>query len=154
MTSVLHTHVDVEIGRRPEQVWSIVSDYASDSRWRKGIVEMTPDVEGAPRVGTRVREVLKLAGKRYTTDTTVTETGTGMSYRFAGAGTSGDVRGRRSVRAGSTPDSAVFTYDVELEPQGIPRVAQPVLSRWLTHSMRRDLSRLRNLIESDLIEAT
>ena len=149
MTNVLHTHVDVEIDRRPDQVWTVVSDYARDSQWRKGILEMSPDAEGSPQVGTHVREVLKLAGKHYTTDTTVTETGPGLSYRFAGTGTSGDVRGRRSVRAGSTPQSAVFTYDVELEPRDIPRLAQPLLARWLTHSMRRDLHRLRQLIEAD-----
>jgi hypothetical protein len=56
----------------------MASDYATDTRWRKGIVEMTPDVEGAPKVGTHVREVLRLAGKSYTTDTTVTDTGPGI----------------------------------------------------------------------------
>lgn len=144
----LHTNVDVEIDRHPDQVWAMVTDYDGDQRWRKGIIEMTPDVAGPPRVGTHVREVLKLAGREYTTDSTVTEVGPGMSYRFAGSGTSGQVRGRRSVRAGSTQDSAVFTYDVELEPQAIPRPARPFLAWWLRHNMRRDLNRLRRLLES------
>jgi len=147
MTKTLHTHVEVEIDRTPDEVWRVVSDYASDTRWRKGIVEMTPDVDGPPRVGTNVREVLRLAGKNYVTDTTVTETGPDLSYRFSGTGTSGDVRGRRTV-VPNPVGTAVFTYDVELEPRGVPRVAQPLLGRWLTHSMRRDLERLRHLIES------
>ena len=146
-TNVLHTNVTVEIDRSPDQVWSVVSDYVSDARWRKGIIEMTPDVEGAPRVGTNVREVLRLAGNSYITDTTVTEAGPDLSYRFAGTGTSGEVRGRRHVGRGRA-GGAVFTYDVELEPRGIPRIAQPLLGRWLTHSMRRDLRRLRDLVES------
>ena len=103
MSKVLHTHVAVEIDRGPEEVWPVVSDYASDTRWRKGVTEMTPDRPGAPEVGTRVREVLELAGKAYTTDTVVTETGPGMAYRFAGDGTSGAVRGGRTVVAGSGP---------------------------------------------------
>jgi hypothetical protein len=147
MTDVLHTHVEVEIDRTPDEVWRVVSDYASDTRWRKGIVEMTPDVDGPPRVGTNVREVLRLGGKVYTTDTTVTETGPGLAYRFAGTGTSGDVRGQRSVRPGHD-GASVFAYDVELEPAHIPRFARPILGRWLTHSLRRDLSRLRHLIET------
>lgn len=108
---------------------------------------MTPDVAGAPRVGTNVREVLRLAGRSYVTDTTVTETGPGLSYHFAGSGTSGRVRGRRSVEPGDAPGSAIFRYDVELEPEGLPPGTAPVLAWWLGHSLRRDLARLRDLLE-------
>jgi hypothetical protein len=145
---VLRSHVDVVVGRPTATVWSVVSDYASDTRWRKGIVEMTPDTAGPPAVGSRVREVLELAGKRYVTDTTVTATGPGLSYRFSGEGTSGAVTGGRSVRAGDRPGTSVFTYDVEVVPDGVPRMLRPVLGWWLTHSLRRDLGRLRDLIEA------
>jgi hypothetical protein len=148
MSNVLRTNVGIEIDRPPADVWTVVSDYDSDTRWRKGIVEMTPDVAGAPQVGTRVHEVLELAGRSYVTDTAVTEVGPGLSYRFAGAGTSGQVSGRRSVREGGTPGSAVFTYEVELEPDGLPRVAAPVLAWWLRRSLRRDLGRLREMLEA------
>lgn len=145
MTTTLYTHVDIEIPRPAEEVWAVVTDYATDTVWRKGITAMTPDRDGPPEVGTKVREVLMLGGHEYITDTAVTEVGPGMSYRFAGTGTSGVVRGRRSVvEAG--PNSAVFTYDVELEPQAIPRIARPVLRGWLQHSLRRDLHRLRTLM--------
>lgn len=149
MSHALHTNVEVQIQRSPADVWSLVTDYDSDRRWRKAIVEMTPDVPGAPRVGTNVREILHLAGRDYTTHTTVTETGPGMSYRFAGSGTSGHVRGRRNVRAGTVPGSSVFRYEVELEPQGIPRGVAPLLAWWLRHSLRRDLGRLRALLEAN-----
>jgi hypothetical protein len=147
MSQVLHTNVEVQIDAPPDRVWSVISDYDSDRRWRKGILEMTPDVAGAPRVGTNVREVLRLAGQTYTTDTTVTEAGPGMTYRFAGTGTSGLVGGGRSVRPGATPGTTIFRYDVELEPDGLPRPAAPVLAWWLRHSLRRDLGRLRGLVE-------
>jgi hypothetical protein len=42
----------------------------------------------------------------------------------------------------------VLTYDVEFEPHAIPRLARPILRRWLQHSLRRDLRRLRTLITS------
>lgn len=147
MSHVLQTSVELQVNRPPDCVWGVVSDYEQDRRWRKGIIEMTPDVPGSPRVGTNVREVLRLAGRSYTTETTVTESGPGLSYRFEGAGTSGHVRGRRSVRPGDRPGSAVFRYDVELEPDGLPRGVAPVLAWWLRHSLRRDLARLRNLLE-------
>ena len=60
------------------------------------------------------------------------------------AATSGE-RGGRSV-VSSAPDSAVFTYDVELEPHAIPKLARPILRWWLQHSLRRDLRRLRSFV--------
>jgi hypothetical protein len=146
MTTTLYTHVDIEIPLPAEQVWAVVTDYASDTDWRKGITEMTPDRDGPPQVGTNVREVLQLAGRQYVTDTTVTEVGPGMSYRFAGTGTSGVVRGGRTVTATTESDTTTFTYDVELEPHAIPRFARPVLRWWLQHGLRRDLRRLRTLL--------
>ena len=146
MTTPLKTSAHIRIDRSPEEVWAVVSDYAADRRWRKGIREMTPDVAGAPRVGTNVREVLRLGGKDYVTDTTVTETGPGLSYRFAGAGTSGDVRGGRSVVAAD--GGAVFTYDVEVVPHRLPRPLRPIAARLFVHGMRRDLRRLRSLVEA------
>jgi polyketide cyclase/dehydrase/lipid transport protein len=147
MTKTLYTHVDVEIARPPATVWNVVTDYATDTVWRKGITEMTPDRDGPPRVGTNVREVLQLGGRKYVTDTSVTEVGPGMSYSFAGLGTSGVVRGRRSVVTAGTPDATVFSYDVEIEPNTIPRLARPILRWWLQHSLRRDVSRLRTMLE-------
>jgi hypothetical protein len=145
MSKTLYTTVEIEMPRPADAVWNVVTDYATDTVWRKGITEMTPDRDGPPQVGTKVREVLTLGGRQYVTDTAVTEVGPGMSYRFAGHGTSGVVRGRRSV-VPIGPDSAVFTYDVELEPDSISPLTRPVMRWWLQHSLRRDLRRLRTLI--------
>ena len=144
----VHANAEVEIQRTPAEIWELVSDYDADARWRKGIREMTPDVPGQPRVGTNVREVLHIAGRDYVTQTTVTEVGPGFSYRFAGEGDSGQVRGRRSVRPGTTSGSSVFAYDVELVPESMPAIARPVMLRWLRRSLRRDLRRLRSLAEA------
>ena len=144
----VHTSMEIEIDRPVADVWAVVSDYASDARWRAGITEMTPDVEGAPVVGTKVHEVLHLGGRDFVTDTEVTSVGPGPRYRFAGEGTSGGVRGGRQVRRGTTEASSVFTYDIDLEPRDIPTLAQPVVTWWLRHSLRKDLRRLRTLVEA------
>lgn len=146
MPTALHTHVDIDIARPADAVWDVVTDYATDTTWRRGITEMTPDHDGRPRVGTNVREVLQLAGRQYVTDTTVTAVGP-MTYAFAGRGTSGVVRGRRTVEQ-LTPARSRFTYDVELEPDAIPRLLRPVLRWFLQHSLRRDVRRLRRMLEA------
>ena len=147
MDNVIRTNVAVEIDRDPEQVWAVISDYEQDLRWRKGILEMTPEPAGPPQVGTRTHEVLRLAGRTYTTKAVVTEVGPGMTYRFEGEGESGPVRGRRSVTPGSAAGTAVFAYQVEVEPHGIPAVIRSLTGWMLRRSMRRDARRLRLLVE-------
>ena len=153
MSATITTRLDVEIARPAEAVWAVVSDYPSDTRWRKGITEMTPDREGAPAVGTRIREVLQLAGKTYVSNTTVTEVGPEMHYRFEGEGTAGGVRGGRTV-VPTGPNSAVFTYEVEVDPTALPRLARPLLSWMFERGLSKDLDRLRTLIESDQLTST
>ena len=146
MSTTLDSSAEITIDRPAADVWDVVSDYAADRKWRRGIVEMTPDRPGAPAVGRQVREVLRLGGRDYVTESTVTEAGPGMSYRFAGSGTSGEVHGGRSVR--EQPGGTLFRYDVQLTPSGIPRPVAPLAAWWLRRSLRRDLVRLQALLEA------
>ncbi len=151
MSNALHVHVDVEIAREPDDVWAVVGDYALDVRWRKGITEMTPDTPGLARLGTGVREVLRMAGSTYTTESVVTEFGPGLRYRFAGHGDGGAVTGGRQVRPGGRPGTAIFTYDVEVDPTGVPAVVRPVMGWWMQRAFEKDVTRLRKLVEADMI---
>ncbi len=148
MSKALHVHVDVEIAREPEQVWAIVGDYAQDVHWRKGITEMTPDTPGLARLGTRVREVLKMAGSTYTTESVVTEFGPGRRYRFAGQGDGGRVTGGRMVRPGPRLGTSIFTYDVEVEPT-LPGFLVPVMAWWMQRAFTKDVARLQDMVEHD-----
>jgi hypothetical protein len=137
----------VTIRRSPEVVWATVSDYATDSVWRPDITEMRPDPPGPPAVGTHVREVLHKGGRDYVTESSVTEVGPGMSYRFAGSGTTGKVEGGRKVVATSSGDGAVFTYDVELTLTGAARFLRPIVAGSLRKGLQADLERLREKLE-------
>jgi hypothetical protein len=147
MSTTLLTRLDVTIDRPADAVWSVVGDYGRDRQWRRHIVEMTPDRVGPPAVGTRVREVLRLAGKDHVTDTVVTATGPGLAYRFSGAGSSGAVLGGRSVQP-IGDGASVFRYDVQVDAPQLPRAVRPIMGWWLTRSLRRDLRRLRRQLES------
>lgn len=142
----IHIEESVTIRRAPEEVWAAVCDYATDHRWRPGITEMRPDPPGPPAVGTRVREVLRKGGRDYVTESTVTEVGPGMSYRFEGTGTTGAIAGGRRVTE-ARPDAAMFTYEVELTPAGFARLIGPLIGVSLRKSLRADLERLRDGLE-------
>jgi hypothetical protein len=66
-----------------------------------------------------------MAGRSFTTDSTVSDVDPGVSYRFAGSGTSGDIRGSRTVRADQGGGGSVFTYQIDLEPKGVTRAEGP-----------------------------
>lgn len=145
-----HVEETVRIGRPPADVWAAIADYPFDLQWRKGITEMTPDPPGPPALGTRVHEVLTLSGKRFTTDSTVVELDPGVSYAFAGSGTSGQVRGARRVRPARDGDGADFTYVIDLAPRRGLRALGPLLVPMLRSGLRKDLERLKQLLERDV----
>ena len=136
----------VRIGRAPDAVWAMVTDYSSDHFWRPGIAEMTPDPPGPPAVGTRVREVLETGGRSYVTESTVTSVGPGMTYRFSGTGTTGGVEGSRTV-VPTGVNEAVYTYRVELTLTGGYRFLRPLVGATMRKGLRSDLDRLRAMLE-------
>jgi hypothetical protein len=147
MSTAVLTHLDITIDRPADVVWSVVADSTRDRQWRRRIVEMTPDRAGPLTVGTRLREVRRVAGHEHVTDAVVVATGPGRAYRFAGTGTDGRVVGGRSVQPVGDRTS-VFRYDVQVAAPKVPLVLRPVVRRWLTHSLRRDLRRLRRMLEA------
>jgi carbon monoxide dehydrogenase subunit G len=137
----------VSIARPPADVWNAIADYSFDLEWRNGLTEMTPEPPGGPEPGTRVHEVVRNMGRDYVADTVVTELDPGTSYRFSGEGTIGGVAGGRSVR----PDGSgtAFTYDIELTPKGGMRLLGPLLSPIARSGLKKDLGRLKELLETE-----
>jgi hypothetical protein len=91
--------------------------------------------------------VQNTGGRSYVTDSTVSSLGPGMTHRFSGTGTTGGVEGSRTVVA-TVPGESVFTYRVELTLTGGLRFARSIVGRTMRKSLRGDLDRLRDLLES------
>lgn len=137
----------IEIERPASAVWAAIADYSFDLEWREGITEMTPQPAGAPRDGTRIHEVLRSSGMTFITDAVVFDVAPGVSYRFAGRGTTGEVRGMRTVEP-TGDGTSIFTYQVELRPTRHYRVLRSLLGRALGAGLRKDLARLKRLMEA------
>ena len=144
----VHIEESVEINRSPAEVWDAIADYSFDSEWRNGLLEMTPDPPGPAAMGTKVHEVVRSSGRGYIADTVVTEFEAGSSYRFNGAGTIGDLGGRRSVRPDAEGTGAQFTYEVDLQPKRGMRLLRPILAPVVRSGLRKDLQKLKGLLET------
>lgn len=149
MGSTISVEESVQIARSPEDVWDAIADYSFDVQWREGLKEMTPDPPGPPADGIKVHEVVRNSGKDYVADTVVSDVIPGRSYRFAGAGTIGNVGGGRRVEPGPGGRDATFTYSIELEPKGGMRLLRPVLGSMVRSGLKKDLQRLKALLDAD-----
>ena len=149
MSSTVHVQESVTIARPPAEVWDAIADYSFDREWRKGLSDMTPDPPGPPQVGTKVHEVVRNSGREYVADTVVTELDPGVSYRFSGGGTIGGLSGARAVRPSPDGNGSAFTYEIELQPTGGMRLLRPVLGAMVRSNLKKDLPRLRDLLERD-----
>ena len=148
MSSRIEVEESVEIARPAAEVWDAICDYSFDAEWRDGLLEMTPDPPGPPELGTKVHEVVRNSGREYVADAEVTALEPGVSYRFDGSGTIGGLSGGRVVRPSADGSGSVFTYQVELEPTGGMRLLRPILGRMVRSGLRKDLEKLRSLLES------
>jgi hypothetical protein len=109
---------------------------------------MTPDPPGGPEVGTKVHEVVKNSGREYVANTVVTSLDPGVSYHFEGSGTIGGLSGGRAVASSVDGTGSVFTYEIELEPEGGMRLLRPVLGVMVRSGLKKDLQALRALLEA------
>ena len=148
MRSTVRLDESIHIDAPQPDVWNAIADYSFDRQWRGGLSEMSPDPPGPPAVGTRVHEVVRFAGRTFTSYSTVTDVDPGSAYAFAGNGMSGEIRGRRSVRPDVKGTGSSFAYEIELAPPPRLRALAPLLTPVLRAGLRRDLRRLKALIES------
>lgn len=142
---MLHIEESVQIDRPVAEIWDAIADYSFDREWRKGLRDMTPDPPGPPAPGTKVHEVVHNSGRDYVADTVVTEVDPGASYRFEGSGTIGGLAGGRAVRGDGR--GGVFTYTIELQPSGAMQLLRPVLGPMVRSGLRKDLQKLKTLLE-------
>jgi hypothetical protein len=147
----IHVDESIVINRPPAEVWTAIADYAVDLHWRAGLVEMSPSPPGPAALGTEVREVLRRAGRTYTATATVDQFDAGVGYHFSGQGTSGQLHGRREVVAGAAPGTTRFTYAVAIRPPLGLRLIAPLVTAMARSGMRRDLRRLKVLLEKQAL---
>jgi uncharacterized membrane protein len=136
----------IDIDRTTDQIWAVIADYRRDSAWRTGVMSMEPSPPGPVDVGTTTAEHMRLAGRTWQNDGVVTAVVPGRS--FAWRTTRGaDANGSRSV-VGIDHASCRVTLDLDVRPHGAERLLAPLVRRLLARNLRRDLRRLRHLVES------
>ncbi len=146
MSRPVRIEESVTIRRPADEVWDAIANYSFDFEWRNGLTEMTPDPPGPAAMGTSVREVVRTSGREYVANAVITEFDPGTSYWFEGEGTIGGLAGGRTVRP--VAEGAEFTYAIELKPTGASRLLRPVLGSMVRSGLRKDLQKLKGVLET------
>ncbi len=128
----------------PERAWALLSDYANDLRWRKGLQRMAQDRPGPVYEGAQVIEELVVLGRTVVSEVEVydVEPGTAFSWRV-GDGTAASGR-RRLVPIDANRCELVLAKRLELA--GADRLLQPIVALAVRRTERGDARRAADFV--------
>lgn len=106
-----------------DKVWTFLSDFTTTEQWDPG-TQRTTRVSGDGSVGTVYENVSKIAGHSTTIEYTVTDYRPRELLRLQGKATG--VVLRDTLTFAGDESRATVTYQAELEPQGIAKLAEPL----------------------------
>jgi Polyketide cyclase / dehydrase and lipid transport len=138
----------VGVRRGAEDVFGYASDFARASEWRAEVVESTPTPPGPMRVGTRLREVAIISGRRMITESVIDAYD--PPRRFCFAHVSGPLPVSGEYRVDPAPGGATLTYILRVRLLGWWRLLAPVFRRTGPRTMARSLEVFAQRLESDV----
>jgi uncharacterized membrane protein len=144
---VIEVSTSIDIDRPADEVFAFVSEFPNNPRWQSG--QRSCEWTSAPplRVGSTYDQHARFLGKDMTNSFRVVEHDAGRRVTFTSRSGTFPITVTRSVEPLDGGRSR-FTEHVEGEPGGFFRIAEPILRRLVTRSIRRDFPRLKALLES------
>ena len=144
---VVDVLTEVEIARSPGDVAAFAGDLANATRWYENIVAVEPAYSGPPQVGSRAEFTARFLGRalRYTYEVRELKPGRRLVM---------------STDEGPFPMETTYTWEdapgggtrMTLrnrgEPSGFAGVAAPLMERAMRRANRKDLDRLKDLLEN------
>lgn len=142
----IEIHARRTVHASADDAWSLLSVYAHDPRWRRGVSAMDQTPAGPVVDGARTIEILHMLGRtmRNVAEVSDVEAGAGFSWRVVeGVDADGS---RRVVALGPGLCEIVIEKRVRLERSD--RLLRPVIAWVIARTERGDLRRAARLIEA------
>lgn len=119
----------VDIARRPEDVYTYVTDPSHLPEWQESIVSVRPVGDAPLTVGSRVVVTRRIGRREIPMTTEVTELDPPRSWRFDGV--DGPIRGhlKGTIEPIAGGERSRVTMSVDFEEHGIGRVMGPLVVR-------------------------
>lgn len=114
----------VTVQKPLEKVWAYLTDFTTTEQWDPGTVS-TERIAGDRGPGTVYRNVSKVLGREVEIEYTVTQLEPQSLFQLSG--TTSAMRMQDTMRFDQTPAGVVVTYTAEFEPQGVAKLAAPLM---------------------------
>ena len=139
---------EIEIARPPAEVAAFAGDLANSTRWYENIVAVVPEQSGAPEVGSRADFTARFLGRTLTYTYEIRELDPGR--RLVMSTEQGPFPMETTYAWEQTPDGGTrMTLRNRGQPSGFAGVAAPLMERAMRRANRKDLARLKELLEGD-----
>ena len=136
----------VVIDRAPAEIWAVVSDLDTHTRWRPSVKEFRQVSDGPLGVGSRIREVLDWRDREIVIDDVVTafEPPHRLGIRGGWKAADYDV----DFRLEPAGDTTVVTMDWPFYPKSLLlKVAAPFMAGAMRKATREELELLKEYVE-------
>ncbi|MEV0375082.1 SRPBCC family protein [Streptomyces sp. NPDC050636] len=147
MTAIKET---IDISRRPEDVFSYVTDLSHLPEWQESAVSVSPVGDAPLTVGSRVVVTRRIGHREIPMTTEVTELDPPRSWRLDGV--DGPVRGHvhGTIEPLGNGERSRMTLSLEFETHGIGKVLAPLVARpQIRKEMPRNEQKLKGLLEGN-----
>jgi hypothetical protein len=126
MAPIVHS---VEISRRPEDVFTYVTDVSRFTEWQDAVVSARPLDEGPVQTGSRVTMTRRVGNRQQTLTTELTSFDPPRRYSFRGI--DGPVRplGKGVFDSIGDGEGTRFTFEIDFEGHGIGKLLVPLFVR-------------------------
>lgn len=146
MTAVRVTE-SIRVERPPEDVWAVVSDLGTHTRWRPALVEFRQVSDGPLAVGSRIHEVLRWRRRRIELEDVVTALEPGRRFALRGGWKAAEFE--LDLRLEPEDGGTRVTMDWPLRPKSLLlRLAAPFIGGAMRRATREELGLLKALVES------
>lgn len=142
----------IEISRRPEDVFSYMTDPAHFREWQESLVSASVEGGGSPTVGSRVIQTRKIGRGERTMTMEVTEHS--PPTRFGFRGIDGPIRaiGKGSIEPLDDGTRSRVTIELDFEGHGIGKLLVPlVVRRQVQKELPRNQQKLKERLESGAV---
>ncbi|MEZ0068925.1 uncharacterized protein YndB with AHSA1/START domain [Streptacidiphilus sp. MAP12-20] len=139
----------VDISRRPEDVYSYMTDPSHLTEWQESAVSVQPLGDATMAVGSRMRVVRRVGRREFPMTMEVTEVDAPRSWRMHGI--DGPVRGNvlSRIEPLGNGDRSRVTIDLDFEAHGMGKLLVPLVVRpHARKEMPKNEQTLKHLLES------
>ena len=136
--------------RPAEDVFAYVSDHTNAPRWQRGLTEVHRATDGPIGVGTRHTLVRTFMGRRMEASNEFTQYEPNKLVGFKVTSDGATAQAWYVVEPQSA-DRARLTSRIEMQPSGLLRLAEPLISASLRREVKANLDDLKVLLEANYL---